>query len=189
MSTVAAKRDLGQAIQDAEAFRDMFPASCYVRWEFAGSLRRKRPWIGDIEHVILPVFGEAPVPGSLFGADTRRCNLLWHHLDALVCGGQINKAICSNGTTRWGEKYRGVTFRGFAHELFMADQDNWGAILAIRTGPSDYSKMLVTRLHDTQLRMDGGYLRYARDRKIYPCADEATFFAACRVEMPTPGKR
>jgi len=111
MSTTETKRPHAQAMEDAEAFRALFPLSTYERWEFAGSLRRRKPEVADIEHVIIPSFGEVETGDGLFTTSTRM-NLLWFHLDSLMRGpAGLEKHWYGNGN-RWGDKYRGVDYRG-----------------------------------------------------------------------------
>jgi len=146
-ATATARRSYEQARADAEAFRDLFPPACYRRWEVAGSVRRKAPSCGDVEHVVIPAFGEVDVGVGLF-TTKQRMNLLWFHLDSLVRGDEppLTKHIYGATGYRWGEKHRGVDFRGFRHEFFCADEANWGATLAIRTGPAEFSQRLVAGL-------------------------------------------
>lgn len=168
MSTTATKRPLAKAIAEAEAFRDLC-AGAYHRWEIAGSVRRHKPEVGDIEHVVIP-----------------DGNALWARLESLLPGdglwgeavGTIEKAGYPDGSHRWGEKYRGVMFRGFRHEIFAADALNWGAILAIRTGPAEFSQRLVTDIKRGGLRQDGGYVKDAHGN-IVSVPDEATFLRLC----------
>ena len=88
MSTTLSRRPLRKATEDAEAFRALFPASTYERWEIAGSIRRGRPEVGDVEHVIVPRFGAIQITLGLF-AESQTVNLLWHHLDGLVRAGTV----------------------------------------------------------------------------------------------------
>jgi DNA polymerase/3'-5' exonuclease PolX len=143
MSTTLSKRTNSQAMRDAEAFRELF-MSASERWMFAGSLRRKRPEVADIEHVVIPRFGDAP--GTDLFATPERTNLLNARLDELVANGEMTKHIYGVTGYRWGERYRGVDFRGFNNEVFCATPDNWGPTLAIRTGPAEFSQRLVTGL-------------------------------------------
>lgn len=195
MSTTTTKRPHGHAKMEALDFMQMFPRSTYERWEIAGSIRRERPMVGDVEHVIIPRFGEVPNPASMFGEPTME-NLFLRRCDELLAEGfiakheyEINRA---DGTKvmqhRWGEKLRGIDYRGHMHELFLADKDNFGCVLTIRTGPAEFSERLVTLLHHTALRQKDGYLRY-HDGTIYPCPDEREFFAACRVAWREPKDR
>jgi hypothetical protein len=119
MST-ALKRPLAQAVADAEAFRALFPPQCFERWEIAGSVRRRKPEVGDVEHVIIPQAGEVEVNAGLF-AERKTVNLLWHRLDEMLALGVVAKHVYGTGPTgaplyRWGDKYRGVDYRGHMHE-------------------------------------------------------------------------
>src|SRR5689334_8378943 len=100
MSTATVKRSFAEALVDAEAFRDLFEG-CYERWEIAGSLRRMKAEVGDVEHVVIPIFGEVATTSGLF-AEKRRANLIWHRLDELVAYRQVTKHLYSNGF-RWGD--------------------------------------------------------------------------------------
>lgn len=191
MSTATTKRHWRQAVEDAEAFRALFPPACYSRWEFAGSLRRKRPEVGDVEHVILPNFGDIEVHGQLAGlfVSTERVNLLFHHLDALLAKGDVSKHWYGNGY-RWGDKHRGAEFRGFTHELFTADADNFGCQLLIRTGPAEFSERIVTRLKAGGMyRQTDGFVKHVESGQIVPVRDEAAYFALLGMRVIEPEKR
>jgi DNA polymerase/3'-5' exonuclease PolX len=179
MST-SIKRPLKDAQQDANDFRGLFPG-CYERWEIAGSVRRLKADVGDVEHVVIP-----------------KGDKLWRRIEELTRDADnmfadpnapFVKHVYPNGTHRWGERYRGVDFRSFAHEIFVADVENWGAILAIRTGPAEFSEMLVTRLKvGGRLRQQDGFVRYP-DNSIYAVKTETQFFNACGVEYCEPSQR
>lgn len=139
------KRPLPSAREDAEELRQMFDG-CYERWCVAGSVRRRRPQVGDVEHVVIPRFAEVS-DGGLFGS-VKQVNLLWQRAEELVQRKVFGKAVykTANGAQhRWGDKYRGLTYSGFTHEIFTATPENWGAILLIRTGPAHFSKDMVTK--------------------------------------------
>jgi len=186
MSTTTTKRDYATALEDAEAFRALFPPSTYRRWEFAGSLRRQRPEVGDIEHVIEPAVGDVERGDGLFTIK-EPTNLLWHHLDALLRGGHVTKHVYGATGFRWGERYRGVDYRGFNHELFKADADNWGAILLIRTGPADYSERFVTRLKSGGMyRQQDGYVIHVASGRRVKVDSEERYFGLVGAEYVAP---
>jgi hypothetical protein len=184
MSTSSLNRPVSAARAEAEAFRALFAPSTYARWEFAGSVRRRCALVGDVEHVVIPAFGEVVDAGDLF-ATPRRANLLFERLDELVRGGAAAKHIyggadVARGTYtptsfRWGGRYRGVDYRGACHEIFCADADNWGATLAIRTGPGSYSKMLVVALQRNGCCNSGGYVWDKRDMTCAGCGWRGAF--------------
>ena len=156
MSQTRTKRSWNDAITDIHALMDNidFDASC-VQWNVAGSVRRRCPEVSDIEIVFMPRFGD--VASSDLFSTPRKVNLLWHRLEELISIGVIEKAKYGDiQNNRWGDKYRGVLFRDFKFEFFIADHDNWGPQLAIRTGPAEFSKKLVTGLLRHGYKKDGG---------------------------------
>lgn len=167
MSTTATKRSLQQAQADAFAFRALFPGNAWLRWETAGSVRRNCAYVGDVEHVVIPAIGPNPNPAaSLFAVEPEQVNLLLHAMDRAVRDGRICHHLYPNCTTRWGARYRGADFRGFCHEVFLAEPRNYGSALAIRTGPADYSRYLVTRLRPIVMFLTMNERR-ARKRPAY----------------------
>jgi len=186
MSATRERRELIEATEDGLALMRLV-GNHFFDWRIAGSVRRRVATVGDVEHVI--------VPGPAFIA----------RLDALVeahaaeglfvaCATadsiRLRRAIYPDGRTRWGLRYRGLVFRGFRHELFMATMDNVGALLAIRTGPAHYSRELVTKLRDRGVhRMEDGHVVDARTRKIVSVTTEEQFFALCGVEWIEPSRR
>lgn len=178
MSTTATKRTWREAVADAEAFRALFPAVCYERWEVAGSVRRRAAEISDVEHVIIPKVGQQSA-GGLFG-QTVPVNLLWHHLDAMLHGGDVAKHVNASGGTKWGPKSRAVSFRGCCHDIYTADVDNWGAQLAIRTGPKEFSQRLVKGLQGHGHINDAGYV-WNKNAVTCPCGWSGTFVGLARV--------
>jgi DNA polymerase/3'-5' exonuclease PolX len=156
------------------------------RYEVAGSLRRECETLGDLELVAIP--------------NQRH---LFTLLDARVTGGMIAKAIKPDGRTRWGERYRALTLTqaylkrhgvpdaallSRVHvELYLATAKNWGLMLAIRTGPHEFSRRLVSQIKaGKQHRVGGGYVRpwfpdgtkqsEIRKLPVIPCPDEETAF-------------
>lgn len=188
MSTTLSKRPWAQAMEDAEAFRALFPPACYERWEFAGSVRRRKPEVADVEHVVIPTYGSVDTGASLFGV-TERVNLLGFHRDALFKAGTVERHWYGNGH-RWGDRYFGADFRGFNHEVFCADAENWGAMLLIRTGPADFSQRVVTKLKDGGMyRQVDGYLVHVRSQSRVPVPDEASYFKLAGLDYIEPEKR
>lgn len=181
MSTTIQKRTSAQAVADAEAFRAMF-SDCYERWTIAGSVRRRKPEVSDIEHVVIPKF--ADLEGA--GLFAQRTNLLWRKLDEYVAAGVIGKHVYANGF-KWGDKFRGAEFRGFAHELYTTDADSWGAQLAIRTGPWEFSRHLVSEIKKHGMRNDEGCVWRGEQRVAV--ASEEEYFALCGVAFVEPEAR
>lgn len=166
MSTTSTKRPHSEAALDATAFSDLF-VGLFDRWTVAGSTRRGEDVVGDVEHVVIPKM-IAGAAADLFGGTAPPVNAVFKKLDELVATAPdlMSKHVYrydSHGAPsyRWGAIARGVDFRGHLHELFCATADNFGPTLAIRTGPAEFSKSLVT-----------GLLRHGRrnkDGKVWKC--------------------
>lgn len=106
------------------------------RIEVAGSLRRREPMIGDIELVAIP---------------QRRRDLLGQEIDSLL--DDRLWALARSGIlsipTKNGDRYKQFALKPKAGEdqikvdLFITSAECWGVILALRTGPAEFSKRLV----------------------------------------------
>lgn len=190
MSTTSTKRPWSEAADDAHAFRDLFThGTTHLDWIFAGSLRRKRPEVGDVEHVVRPLDGLVEVSGGLFG-QSESVNMLWHRLDELVTQGVVAKHVYGDTGFRWGSKYRGVDFRGHLHEIFTADSANWGCQLLIRTGPAEYSERVVSVLkHGGMYRQQDGYLVHVASGEVVPVPDEKTYLRLAGLPWAEPEDR
>ena len=102
------------------------------RIEIAGSVRRGAAIVGDLELVAIPKRrGLLPDHGA---------SLLDEKLVALVSDGRLVR-------DQGGERYKrfGIpAVQGLNLDLFISCADRWGVIFALRTGPADFSKALVT---------------------------------------------
>jgi DNA polymerase/3'-5' exonuclease PolX len=142
----------------AGALVDLLSPAC-VRIEIAGSVRRQKANPNDIEIVAVPRINEmkqAPAATiDLFGnrqvvpvtVETR--NDLDVMCDLLLAQGTLEKWPDSRGQHCWGTGIkRTVFFRGQDYapvDLFQViEPRQWGVIYAIRTGPGDFNKLLVT---------------------------------------------
>lgn len=191
------------ALESSRRFAALFEG-CYDRWTVAGSVRRKRPDVGDVEHVVIPAWLKGLAEPGLFGAVTEppMVNAVWARMATLVVQGTMEKAPNEPGDDEeeegeprycWGEKQRRVLFEGIRHEVFMASPENYGPILAIRTGPGPFSKGLVSRLKGGgRYRQQDGFLVYASGQSAgqrRACPDEAEYLRLCGVPWIEPEKR
>lgn len=112
------------------------------RIAIAGSVRRGCADVGDIELVAiarrratLDLFGGAAGDGI---------NVLDERCDELLSAATFAHRLDRNGRRAYGERYKRLSYRGVAVDLFATQAATWGLILAIRTGPSAFSHRLVT---------------------------------------------
>jgi DNA polymerase/3'-5' exonuclease PolX len=102
------------------------------RVAIAGSIRRGKALVGDIESVCSPVSEVA----------------LYRRMDELLREGVLQKRLKKNGTSiAWGQRYRAAVYRDFPLDVFIVLADRqWGPTLLLRTGPGDANQVLVTRV-------------------------------------------
>jgi len=182
--------DRTTAWADALALMQLIDAARSEKWVIAGSIRRMEPVVSDVDHVLIPRFGD--VAGEDMFATPQRVNLLWHRLDELIADPQsgLTKAVRSDGKTCYGERQRAVQFRGLKHEFYIAEPDTWGVQLTVRTGPADLGRHLVTVIKDRGYECRNGFQVYPIGRNA-PIAvpDEEAFFRLCGVRYVSPPDR
>lgn len=142
----------------AERLLEAWAPAC-ERVEIAGSVRRGKPDPHDIEIVAMPKLETTVAKRDMF-ADTRvtmaERNLLDELLATWKADGRLRDRPDKNGRGAWGPKFKRATLAdGLAIDIFSCGPglgSQWGVIFAIRTGPADFSKELVTS------RLEGGFM-------------------------------
>lgn len=153
----------------------------------AGSIRRHKPLVGDIEIVAEPVL---TVSRNLFGEETGHTSALDLIVEHHIAAGhwEYDPQVKRNSP-----KYKRlfVPSMNVAVDLFFVAARNWGNQLVIRTGSSDFGRLMLTAralggLMPPGLSHHDGYLyRRALDEHGAPagaeeqlaCLTEEQFFA------------
>jgi DNA polymerase/3'-5' exonuclease PolX len=125
MSTGEIKYSLADALERAEWICDLLAHHC-TRIEIAGSIRRKKPEVGDIEIVCIP----KPYQTGLFE-------------DGFAA--VVNQWKKVKGEPEYGKmKYtQRILPSGIKLDLFVAHPDNFGLLMGIRTGSAEFSKKIL----------------------------------------------
>jgi DNA polymerase/3'-5' exonuclease PolX len=142
---------LGYARVMAEALVDLLAPAC-ERIEIAGSIRRQKARPNDIDLVMDPcerISRQPSLDSPLGFGRLERTNLLDARCDELLKQGVLEKRPDSQGRHCWGTGIkRAVFYQGQDYapvDLFqVVEPRQWGVIYAIRTGPGDFNKLLVT---------------------------------------------
>lgn len=105
------------------------------RWAVAGSLRRGKAEVGDIEILFIPRFEKRR--SGLF--DSERVNLADERIESLRTGGTLLQRLSIRGTPSWGAKNKLAIHvaSGIPVDLFTATAENWFNYLVCRTGPAE----------------------------------------------------
>lgn len=167
----------------------LIPAS--ERIEIAGSVRRRKPEVHDIELVAIskprrPAFGDPP---SLNGADA-----LTALLEQMIRQQKIAK-MAQGG--RWGERYKcfQVYSEGFVLlpiniDLFIVQPPaQWGSIFSIRTGPSEFNRAMILRGKRMGIEHSQGALKRLATGKPIDTPEEDDYFHALGLEWIPPQER
>lgn len=182
----APKRPIARVMKAVTELGLLLSPAC-EKFVVAGSVRRRVPLIGDIELVAIPRMESRTGvdAGDLFTPQiTEKVNRLWEVLDV----------IAGRSYTKHGPKYRQFIWKDSEGEqvkvdLFTARQETWGLILAIRTGPWEFSRSLMTRLSENGYRsMDGEVIRQS-DMKFIATPSEEDVFKLARVQYREPFQR
>jgi DNA polymerase/3'-5' exonuclease PolX len=161
----------------AERMVAMLETGC-ERIEIAGSIRRKKTEVGDVEIVLIPLplydlFGE-----PMYGAGRIEDALIREGFELSKNGDYFKQAHLPNG---------GVNF-----DIFLTTPEKWGMIYTIRTGSADFTHWLVTS------KQQGGGLpsnMKAADGRIWcngkaiDTPDEADVFRVIGLDYIAPEKR
>lgn len=153
-------------------------APCCERIEIAGSIRRLKPTVGDIELVCVPrvVIG----PPDLLGKPQWQVSILDEKLLQLAQRAELRPRVNAEGrNVGYGplNKYMLHVPTGIPVDLFVTTKENWGMALVVRTGPKDFNTMLFATLRWS------GYEGHAYAGVTAPgtareigCPDEQTVF-------------
>lgn len=144
MSKTKAKASLHSAEGLARRLADDLASVC-SRVLIVGSVRRRRPVVGDIEIVCVPM-----EQGDLFGGQPE--SLLEPKLAQLVMDGRLYKGEKWGPVTKWMHVPALPSLRV---ELHASTAERWGVETAVRTGPEQYSKALVRQQSHRGLLRDG----------------------------------
>jgi len=132
-----------EALPVAEHVRDLLAPHC-ERISIGGSIRRQKPTVKDIEIICIP----KPYDIGLFASGIAPVVEQWPKVKGeLPC--KYTQRLLPGGKHH----------AHIALDLFMCEADNWGLILALRTGPGDWNQhWLLPKLARVGLTMRGGYL-------------------------------
>jgi DNA polymerase (family 10) len=146
------------------------------RVEIAGSIRRRREFVGDIEVVAIPYMNT-----DLFSDDSTPL------MDPLHI--ELSKL----GTiVRGGDRYIRIHLTKpdqYADIFLVWPPAQWGSIFAIRTGPHDLSQYVVTRMRDLGYFHQNGHAHRIDSGEVVPTPTEEDFFSLAGLKCPEPQNR
>lgn len=179
MESCKVRLDLARGRRLAEKICAELSAGC-DRIEIAGSVRRGKADVGDIEIVCIPAHGVGLFP------DQCGPSRLDPILVRLLRAGRLLQPTLDGDR----QKMFGIpAVPGLQLDLFITDRDGWGVVYGLRTGPAEFSRACVTP------RSLGGRLRdglTVAKRRVWKATDVVTGMIDSRhyhgpIREPLPG--
>ncbi len=147
--------------------------------EIGGSVRRRKPTVGDIELVIIPA---KSIPFGYY---------LFRAVETLIAQGVLQKRLNKKGNLESftpNQQYVVHVRSGIPVDIFTAEEDNWGLTLLIRTGPAEFNRYLMASL---KLKGYAGHLRGIEkpNGDMLKCPDEEAVFKVLGWDFIPPERR
>ncbi len=173
---------LAEALAIAERYRHDLAPMCQ-RIELAGSARRQKAVVHDLEFVLIPKW---EIERDMFGSPVE-ISLLQMGFSGLArqWGAKVIKD---------GPKYKQLILsEGLPLDIFISDTTRWGVELLIRTGPAEFSKRCVTArkaggLLPSNCAIKDGWKVY-RGATVLPMPDEKDFLELLGLGWTDPRDR
>lgn len=152
------------------------------RIEIAGSIRRKKPEVKDIEIVCIPKEFDLP---DLFNRKSTMRDVEFVY----ALRGEDGKVIRLSGDPERGKYIKlHLQEHNINVDVFIATPDNWGYIYAIRTGSADFShRVLAAHWKRAGYHGEDGMLR--DDHGPVPVREEADLFKLIGLDWVEPEYR
>lgn len=192
------------ALSRANELIDALRPAC-EQIEIAGSIRRQKESVGDVEIVMVPKTRCKAVQLNMFGdyaiRPAERVSLLDARLDELVAAQEVLKDRPHGERGVWGERYRKLWTRVHDNDLvFYLQVDlfivlppaQWGPLFCIRTGPEDFTGagglMAYINRHTPYQQKDGRLIDRATDEDVQT-PTERSYFKALGLDWIAPEER
>lgn len=156
--------------------------------QIAGSIRRRKPEVGDIEILYIPQFENRPVDWL----SSAPVSLADEQIDAWLKDGVLFKRPNKAGITSWGvqNKLAVHTASGIPVDFFSTTKSKWWASLVIRTGSKETNLKLATGAQKMGRTLNAyGSGVTLRDGQVLPAASEEAVFKLCGVPYLEPQYR
>ncbi len=169
--------ELEKAKVIAEKLKSLLAPVC-EKIEVAGSIRRQKPEVGDIELLCIPKY--------VAGVDQ-----LDREIGALMIQGILGFRLNKRGSRIYGPKNKLLRHlgSGIGVDVFSSTEANWGMALFVRTGPKEWNIRAMSRFRKLGMRGHayGGISR--SDGSELNCLDEETVFRYLGWPYVAPERR
>jgi len=156
----------------------------------AGSVRRKKSEVGDIEILYVPLVGSCKLETELFGTPL---NLVTTWLDDCVKKKALIQRLNLLGRKTWGERIRlaAETHTGIPVDFFEATIHNWFNYLVCRTGPAESNMAIAKAARERGWQWapySPGFISLEGEQ-LHVCKSEADVFEFVGLKHVPPAER
>jgi DNA polymerase/3'-5' exonuclease PolX len=181
---------LAEAREVADALITLLRPAC-EKIEIAGSVRRQRPQVGDLE--LLAISKTSPANEQLA---FDRPRLVVPALDArvgeLITTSVLDYRLNKPGTRTYGPLNKLLVHApsGISVDLFSTTLENWGMALVVRTGPKDFNIRMMARFKALGLQGHAyGGVEDKWGKQFMLCPTEEEVFRLLQWNYVPPEKR
>lgn len=199
MSTATRAVSFREARELAAPLLEVLRPHC-ERAEIAGSIRRCKTWINDIEICCVPKTVKVTAPKVTREADLFEVEQAVDQTELFRVPGFVNtvhdwqlKSVeYGHQIKPFGDPWKGryIKFNlpsGVQVDLFITTPEQWGYIFFIRTGSADFTTMLKTRGAQLGIRGVDGWP--VRNGITLHFREESEWFEAIGMRTPPPSER
>lgn len=163
-------------------------ADVTLRIAVAGSLRRGKPEVGDVEIVYVPLTDTVPV--DLFGGTVAR-DLAAARIEQLVISNLLAKRLNHDGHPTWGPKNKLAVHvaSGIPVDLFATTEECWWNYLVCRTGSAETNKQICIAAQERGWKWNPYGPGFSRGCETESVTSEAEVFAFVGLPYMPPEKR
>ena len=178
-----------QAMAVAEEILAVLAPGC-VKAVIAGSLRRQKPTVGDIEILYVPAYRAGTLIG-LFGYQGDPVNSASMEIDLLILKGSLAKRLNAKGREMYGEKNKFLVHvaSGIPVDLFATTELCWSNYLVCRTGSSETNVRICNAAIAHGWKWNPYDAGFSRGNELYTCHSEEEVFAFVGLPYLKPEER
>lgn len=151
------------------------------RVAIAGSIRRRKPEVGDIEVLAIPKYGGLSCHVNLLDQEI---------LDLMHCG-ILDFRLSKHGRRAFGQKNKLMVHlpSGLAVDVFSTDEQCWPVALVIRTGGAVTNKRIATAAIKKGWRLQAYGAGFSTPEGDVVCKSERDVFELVGLPYLPPEKR
>jgi DNA polymerase/3'-5' exonuclease PolX len=160
-----------------------------VRLIVAGSLRRRKPTVGDVEILYIGQTAVRPNPADMFSTITVNCADV--AILQLEVSGVLERRKNARGSQMYGPKNKLMRHlaTGIPVDLFAATEDNWWNYLVCRTGPAESNTRICMAAQDRGWKWNPYGPGFTRGSETVRMESEAAVFDFVNLPYAEPADR